>query len=60
MTGEIIKRKNEFGNTVLYVERYNDFRQILEEQKHIVMYAGVKTINFKEYFSITLTNDVNY
>ena len=60
MTGEIIKRKNEFGNTVLYVEKYSDFRQILEEQKHIVMYAGVKTINFKEYFSITLTNDVNY
>lgn len=60
MTGEIIKRKNEFGNTVLYVEKYNDFRQILEEQKHIIMYVGVKTINFKEYFRITLTNDVNY
>lgn len=60
MTGEIIKRKNEFGNTVLYVERYNDFLKILQEQKHIVMYVGVKTINFKEYFRITLTNDVNY
>ena len=60
MTGEIIKRKNEFGNTVLYIERYNDFLKILQEQKHIVMYVGVKTINFKEYFRITLTNDVNY
>lgn len=60
MTGEIIKRKNEFGNTVLYVERYNDFLKILQEQKHIVMYVGVTTINFKEYFRITLTNDVNY
>lgn len=50
----IIRKKGQFGNVVLLAETYTEFRQILKEQGNNVMYAGVETINFKEYYRITL------
>lgn len=50
----VIKTKGQFGNIVLLTDNYKEFRKILQDQYGNILYTGIKTVDFVEYYRVTL------